>query len=1537
LHGRREILLALGVLAILTGSSSGAAALADDFETDFWLPYTDFLLGDKASAGYSSTYVRSGTRSYHVSVSGYSILDFGSAYGYAVYATRGAAVTELRVSLLYDHLQDASVSPWDAYASGVALDLLDKDYRSLDRVRYITSFQASRKLSLCGPTKADVVLAPPSGLGVWTDLARNPAVDFPAAHWPNAKFVRIAIGFLCTAGLAGASYSMYFDDFMLDTGAGDADGDGLSDLDEETRVYAMSVTSGSTPTAVPAAGTATIDVHAPPVEGLVQWAGIGMEIDHPRPNDLSVEVSLPDRPGSPSQLLWDPGFHARGAAILEPASGAAVRGTLDVRGKAWQPNPFVHFYVDDVWISGSQGTPNGNFTVAWSSNDWSEGAHRLRVVVQAMDDGELVTRAGEEIPVVVDRTPPILELIRPAKGDSVRGLTVIEAGAHDDRGLAAVVFRVDGIPAEIRREEPFTFFYETTNLVPGTHAFGVRAVDRAGNEAVRDVDVRVGVYLEGVPLPCTTGCNLRSTASSGNLPPLAAGKAPMSVPLAGGDRLEVLEAFRAPWVTRVDRTDVGVSLVLDAARNRTLPEFDGLVGSRFGLEDFGRVGHWRIVVRDHGSGDAGVVRAARILIAARTSPAALDTDLDGVADGLEQSAVGTIPVLPDVDADGLPDGVEIAPRSVTFTIDGMSSVRTVRTNPIDSDTDDDGLPDGPELIPGDGRNPSDPTDPDTDRDGLSDGAERLVHGSDPTLTDTDGDTLSDYREVTPRLLDIGVDGLAESRRVVTSPISTDTDGDGLRDEQEWNGLSLYGFLTDPSDPDTDHEGLSDFDEVIGANRRPTNPLESDTDVDGLVDSLDLSPTELWDLSWQVTFEPGMIRFTQRFDVRGVQGLSAQIWTYNLGENACVFLSDHTADATRSSDESAANVLTTLNRVLSDGGEHNFTATAANFVRQESWGTASSAYGACDLGHPRQYRFEYLYDSNSFEIDFVNAAESTVRDDDGELFYHATLNIPIQLSKPQEVVMQLSLESDSDRGGDAVVPAFVYSLVRGTDFLATPPFYRNLAVGAPLDDHAYEFRLRIPKEVAAESNVVMIDGVPMATLILMPMWLSSGPSGVARSALDATGITVGAAISRVRESAELVVARLATDMEALQASLPSSVEGYATGYVRFGGYSMYLYRFGDEFDSGAPTSVDAIYLVGESEEQIGTFQQAIVWNPDGAWARKSEDGFGLFLRTFKIIRNGISFTSQIVGKMLVPLLTLPSGGMEQMAFGRSTFVVTKLKDIETGRPYYVIGATSVQTLKMRVPHPEVPGATLTEIRTIEREVRGEIVDDLSNSRLLTGVRYANLRSALRGASVGATLVLFGSQAILAFRDGDVVKGTIYVLAGATATFGIVKSDVALTGKLFEGRISKVGLRVRLGTAATIAVTAILASYELFQAGQATNPIKRLAHYESAGALVVDSIVAAVPLYGAASMLGWQLGLTITVGLEGLLGVMPDRLAIKIVSSPGSTIAFLFEYVFAVEIPSEIAQDALIQLLNFLAEVARYSNSLDPPIPTLLLVP
>src|SRR5207245_2782280 len=165
-------------------------------------------------------------------------------------------------------------------------------------------------------------------------------------------------------------------------------------------------------------------------------------------------------------------------------------------------------------------------------------------------------------------------------------------------------------------------------------------------------------------------------------------------------------------------------------------------------------------------------------------------------------------------------------------------------DPSDADTAHDGRPDGLELIPGDGLNPSDPTVPDTDRDGLLDGAERLRYGSDPTLTDTDGDTLTDFAEVTPRMFQAEIDGVAVVRLLVTSPVSADTDGDGFRDDEEWNGVSLFGFITDPADPDTDRDGLSDFDEITGFNRRPTNPLFSDTDGDGVIDQLHPTPAAL---------------------------------------------------------------------------------------------------------------------------------------------------------------------------------------------------------------------------------------------------------------------------------------------------------------------------------------------------------------------------------------------------------------------------------------------------------------------------------------------------------------------------------------------------------------------------------------------------------------------------------------------------------------------------------------------------------------------
>src|SRR5438093_2613626 len=302
-------------------------------EEDAWLPFTHFHLGDRASAGYASGIARSGARSFHVEIRGWTIRDFGSAYGYALYPTRQAPMTELRVSLLYDRLQDDVASPWDAYSAGISLDLLDASYHSLGRLRYITSYRASSNAGRCAPTTSDVVLPAPSALGVWTDLGRNSTADFPAAPWPSAEYVKVSIGFLCAAGLTGARYSLYFDDFLVDTGARDSDGDGFQDLEEEARVYFARVWSAPIAREIRPLESATIEIEAPPVAGLLASAAIDVQIVHPHSEDLSVELTVSGSTGARTQLLWDPGFLVRGAAIRTPSYGSAVRGMVEVRGR----------------------------------------------------------------------------------------------------------------------------------------------------------------------------------------------------------------------------------------------------------------------------------------------------------------------------------------------------------------------------------------------------------------------------------------------------------------------------------------------------------------------------------------------------------------------------------------------------------------------------------------------------------------------------------------------------------------------------------------------------------------------------------------------------------------------------------------------------------------------------------------------------------------------------------------------------------------------------------------------------------------------------------------------------------------------------------------------------------------------------------------------------------------------------------------------------------------------------------------------------
>lgn len=86
-----------------------------------------------------------------------------------------------------------------------------------------------------------------------------------------------------------------------------------------------------------------------------------------------------------------------------------------------------------------------------------------------------------------DTTPPTVSITSPAFGATVSGTITVSASASDDRGVAGVQFRLDGVDGGAEDTvAPYSISWDTTTAANGAHTLTAVARDAAGNRRTSD-------------------------------------------------------------------------------------------------------------------------------------------------------------------------------------------------------------------------------------------------------------------------------------------------------------------------------------------------------------------------------------------------------------------------------------------------------------------------------------------------------------------------------------------------------------------------------------------------------------------------------------------------------------------------------------------------------------------------------------------------------------------------------------------------------------------------------------------------------------------------------------------------------------------------------------------------------------------------------------------------------------------------------------------------------------------------------------------
>lgn len=168
-------------------------------------------------------------------------------------------------------------------------------------------------------------------------------------------------------------------------------------------------------------------------------------------------------------------------AISSPADTINVNGTVFVNVNATDNVGVskVEYYVNNQLVATNVAVP---YVYSWDTTPLAPGAYTL--MAKAYDAaGNIGQSSTVSVTVVKDTTAPTVSLTAPTVGAEVSGTVTITAASSDNVGVSKVEFYNDGVLLYAGNMAPYSYSWDTTNVVNGSHILTAKSYDAANNVA----------------------------------------------------------------------------------------------------------------------------------------------------------------------------------------------------------------------------------------------------------------------------------------------------------------------------------------------------------------------------------------------------------------------------------------------------------------------------------------------------------------------------------------------------------------------------------------------------------------------------------------------------------------------------------------------------------------------------------------------------------------------------------------------------------------------------------------------------------------------------------------------------------------------------------------------------------------------------------------------------------------------------------------------------------------------------------------------